>query len=95
MAETMKLNAYRMREAFRARNTEDVRSIFADEWSKPEIERLQIRMMRGTGVGPGYVECYIGDYVYEWYIDDGFTARGRDPYDTFISDHIYIVFPRD
>jgi hypothetical protein len=52
-------------------------------------------MMRGTGVGPGYVECYIGNYVYEWYIDDGFTARGRDPYDTFISDHIYIVFPRD
>ena len=91
----MKLNSYRMLEAFKKKDAGEIRRIMADEWGDQQIELLELRTAAGRGQAIGYVDCYIGGFVYEWYPDDGFTARGRDPYDTYVSDHIYIVFPLD
>jgi hypothetical protein len=93
MAENMKLNSYRMREAFKKKDAGEIRRIMADEWGNQQIESLELRTGTGRGQVIGYADCYIGGFVYEWYPDDGFTARLRD--DTYVSDHIYVVFPRD
>lgn len=43
----MKLNSYRMREAFKKKDAGEIRRIMADEWGNQQIEWLELRTAAG------------------------------------------------